>query len=192
MLKGILCPSKISGAQFQPPSVLLNGLFTWKEQYLHIPGTRKRLPMASLVPHILASPVLPCLEREGPATPPGLSKSLGWLGPSCWSSRSRSLQVSMGPTSTGCGAAQLRVCSGVLLCFNITPNNTHKAVWKHLVCSPFGDPQISMQPHKFVTNVTAKTSCLQLWRGYHPQANCSLFVPFLSFLGKHHHLLPCV
>lgn len=115
MLKGSPCPSKISGAQLQPPSVLLNGLFTQKEQYLHIPGTHKKLPMASPVPHILASPVLPCLEREGPATPPGLSKSLGWLGPSCWSSRSRSLQVSMGPTSTGCSAPQLQVCSGVLL-----------------------------------------------------------------------------
>lgn len=75
MLKGILCPSKLSGTQLHPPSVLLNRLFktsTWEGAVPANTGMCKRLPMASLVPCILASPVRPYFEGKGPATPPGL------------------------------------------------------------------------------------------------------------------------
>lgn len=67
MLKGILCPSKISGTQRHPPSVLLNSLFkmpTWEGVG---PGMHKRFPVASLV--------LPYFEGKGHASPLGL-----WVG----------------------------------------------------------------------------------------------------------------
>lgn len=170
MLKGILCPSKISGTQLHPSSVLLNCLFktsVWEGANTWDVNTCKYLGCERVFPRHCWCLVLwlfqCCPVSKGKALPH--HQVCGWWSQRLWVDLVPHAEAHIrGPSRSAWNQHPLPVvprqrgraleCCSILISGWTTLRKLFEGTWS---TAPLGSYRyVLMQQHEYVTNVTAK------------------------------------